>query len=520
MNFSRLRYFTFLLILSLFTQLAFGQNQFTTYPNDPLNLKEITLDNGMTVFLVENHDKPEIVGSIVVNVGSKNDPADNTGMAHYLEHMLFKGTKTLGTIDYEKEKVHLDKINHLYDQLGQTTDEAKRTMINQQINDESRLAAKYALPNEFDRIIAEMGGTRLNAFTSTDMTVYLNKFPPNQIEKWLDVYTHRFKDPVFRLFQTELETVYEEKNRGMNEPMNYLFEKFIAKSFDGHPYGDQTTIGKTEHLKNPSLSTMYAYFHKFYVPNNMALVLVGDFDSEAILPLIKEKLNQLPFQELDKNDDFKISPISGKMETTIKSSPIKIAFYGYRIDGLKAQDRPKLDLMAGLLSNESETGLMDELYTSKQVMATELFPLSFNDHGVLAILNVPKLIGQSFEKAEALLLGQLDSLKSGKFDDTVLKAVKAGLIKQKKLDLETNEKIAFELYNLFVSDKNWTETVNYVEALEALTKADIIAYANSVFGDDFVVVYSKMGSTKMETLKKPNYEPIVIRNTENQNIID
>ena len=277
------RIFHTLIILLLSNSLVFGQSAFKTYEGDPLNLKETTLSNGMKVFLVENHDKPEISGSIVVNVGSKNDPADNTGMAHYLEHMLFKGTQTLGTIDFEKEKVYLDEINNLYDQLAKETELEKRNSIQKKINEASNKAAQYALPNEFDRIIAEMGGTKLNAFTSADMTVYLNVFPPNQIEKWLDVYVHRFENPVFRLFQSELETVYEEKNRSMNEPINSLFEYFLENFYEGHPYGDQTTLGKTEHLKNPSLSTMYSYFYKYYVPNNMALVLVGDFDSETII---------------------------------------------------------------------------------------------------------------------------------------------------------------------------------------------------------------------------------------------
>ena len=505
-----------LLILFLLQINANGiaQNPFKTYENDPFNLKETELENGMKVFLVENHDVPEISGAIVVNVGSKNDPADNTGMAHYLEHMLFKGTKELGTTDYEKEKIHLDKIVSLYDELGLEKDPEKRKIIQKKINDESNLAAKYALPNEFDRIIAEMGGTRLNAFTSADMTVYLNTFPPNQIEKWLDVYVHRFKEPVFRLFQSELETVYEEKNRSMNEPINYMLEQFLEHTFKGHPYGDQTTIGKTEHLKNPSLSTMYEYFYKYYVPNNMALVLVGDFKSEEILPVIKKKLSELPYKELKKEDDFPVDKIDGKQIINIKSSPIKMSMYGFRARNTDQINKAAFDVMQALLSNEAQTGLVDQLTTNGDLLASIMLEMPFNDFKTMAIINIPKLVGQSFEEAEALLFSKLDSLKAGKFDESTLEIIKRGLIKNLELRLESNGEIAMEIYSHFVSGKDWSAVANYQKDLTAITKSDIVKLANAYFGENYIALYSKMGSTPSERMAKPERDPIIIKNTE------
>ena len=501
-------------VLILNATLGTCQTAFKTYLEDPLQLKETTLANGMKVLLVENHDKPEISGAFVVNVGSKNDPADNTGMAHYLEHMLFKGTETMGTTDYAKEKIHLDAIVSLYDSLGMETDEEKRKVIQKKINDASNLAAQYALPNEFDRIIAEMGGTNLNAFTTADMTVYLNVFPPNQIEKWLDVYVHRMQHPVFRLFQTELETVYEEKNRSMNEPINNLFEYFLENFYKGHPYGDQTTIGKTEHLKNPSLSTMYQYFYKYYVPNNMALVLVGDFNSEAILPLIEEKLNQLPYKPLEENDDFPLEPFEGRKVLNVKSSPIKIAAYGYRVDGNGTINKPLNDVFMQLLSNDTETGLLDELRTSGQVMGTMMLNIPYNDYGALVVVNIPKLVGQSFEEAEDLLFAKFDSLKSGSFKAETLEAIKNGLIKQKKLSLETNSEIAYSLYEYFISGQDWNKTINYTSQLEKITKADVVAYAMTVFGDDYLALFSKMGSNKKDKIQKPERDPVISISTE------
>ncbi len=430
-------------------------------------------------------------------------------MAHYLEHMLFKGTTKMGTIDYEKEKVHLDKITALYDQLAQTNDKEERLEIQKKINEESKLASEYALPNEFDRIIAEMGGTKLNAFTSQDMTAYINVLPPTEVEKWLEVYVHRFEEPVFRLFQSELETVYEEKNRMLNSPINYLILQFQANLFKGHPYGDKTVLGKTEHLKNPSLSAMYDYFHKYYVANNMALILVGDFNSEEVIPIIKEKAGRLPKSDLKKNDNFNIDPLVGRKEVTLKSSPVKMAVYGYRVKGQKDINQAKIDLLLALLSNDAETGLIDKLRTEGKVMEAQVFDFIQEDQGAVAVLNVPKLVGQSFEKAEEELFKQLDSLKQGNFSDELFNSVKNELIKSKKLEAEDNDYMAYNIMENFIAVNDWNKFINYENELNKLTKQDLVDYANEVFGDDYVVLFSKMGKTKMEKLEKPPFSPVI-----------
>ncbi|HRE96111.1 MAG TPA: pitrilysin family protein, partial [Flavobacteriales bacterium] len=285
----RLFLFVSLSILTCIT--ASAQLQPVTFKNDPIGLKQYQLKNGLTVFLSENHDIPQVFGAVVVKTGGKKDPADNTGMAHYLEHMLFKGTEELGTTNYVQEKIHLDEINRLYDELGKTRDPLQRKIIQKKINDESVKAAQYAIPNEMDRMLSEIGSDDVNAFTTEEITAYFNTFPPNQIRRWLEIYDHRFEKPVFRLFQSELETVYEEKNRGMDNPIEFVLEKYMQKFYKVHPYGQQTVIGKTEHLKNPSLTAMYNYFNTYYVANNMALILSGDFKSEEVIRIIEEKFS-------------------------------------------------------------------------------------------------------------------------------------------------------------------------------------------------------------------------------------
>ena len=259
----------------------------------PLDVEIYTLENGLTVMLNEDRNETSVFGAVVIDGGGKRDPSDATGIAHYLEHVLFKGTSKMGTTNYAKEKVYLDSIEVLYDELSKKEDKKTRLKIQRHINDLSLKASEYAIPNEFTRLIEGMGGTGLNAGTGYDFIYYFNSFPSAQIEKWVDLYSHRFLDPVFRLFQSELETVYEEKNRAMDNPFRVFNETSRKYFFKNHPYGQQTILGSVEHLKTPSLSKMKEYYNKYYVPNNMHLLIAGDFDKRDVKKLIKDKFGKL-----------------------------------------------------------------------------------------------------------------------------------------------------------------------------------------------------------------------------------
>ncbi len=179
------------------------------YTSDPLEVKELKLKNGLTVWMNEDHSQPKVFGAVVVKAGAKDCP--NTGIAHYFEHMMFKGTDKIGTIDYASEKILLDSIALKYDELATTSDETKRKTIQKEINNLSIKASDFAIPNEYDRLISKYGGSGLNAGTSYDMTVYFNEFSPQYFRQWAEINSERLLNPVFRLFQSELETVYEEK---------------------------------------------------------------------------------------------------------------------------------------------------------------------------------------------------------------------------------------------------------------------------------------------------------------------
>ncbi len=264
------------------------ENNYEEVTGDPLKARIYTLDNGLKVYLTSYDDAPRVQTNIAVRAGSKNDPSDATGLAHYLEHMLFKGTDVYGSLDYEKEAPMLDKIEVLYEEYRSysMSDIENRNRIWRQIDSVSGEAAKYAIANEYDKMVSGLGAKGTNAYTSNEKTVYINDIPSNQIESWLKLEAERFRYPVFRLFHTELEAVYEEKNRGLDSDGSKLFEALFDGLYPNHQYGQQTTIGTIEHLKNPSLTEIRKYFNKYYVPNNMAICLSGDFDYDKTIQLI------------------------------------------------------------------------------------------------------------------------------------------------------------------------------------------------------------------------------------------
>ena len=251
-----------------------------------LQVKEFKLSNGMTVWLNEDHSQPKVFGAVVVKAGAKDCP--NTGIAHYFEHIMFKGTDRIGTVDYQAEKPWLDSISVQYDLLSQTQDEAERTKIQQHINELSLKAADYVIPNEFNRLISKYGGSSLNAGTGYDVTFYHNTFLPQYMEQWCWLNSERLITPVFRGFQGELENVYEEKNRASDGMAGDAMEKVMGAVFKTQPYA-YPILGSTENLKNPRLSDMAAFYKKYYVASNMGLILCGDITPDSTLTTLLEQ---------------------------------------------------------------------------------------------------------------------------------------------------------------------------------------------------------------------------------------
>ncbi len=475
-----------------------------------LKVKEYKLDNGLTVILNEDHTMPEVFGVVVTKAGGKNDPKDATGMAHYQEHMLFKGTQELGTTDWKKEKVHIDKIFKLYDQLGETTDEVKRKEIQMTINEESLAAGKYSIPNELSNVIKSIGGTNLNAGTGPDYTVFYNAFPPNQMEKWLEIYSHRFIDPVFRSFQAELEVVYEEKNLYNDMFQTRMLEKFQYNFFKNHPYGQQTLIGTGEDLKNPSLTKMYDFYKTYYVANNMALIISGDFKIEEIIPIIEKKFGVWKKGDVPKSIVYDEEPFKGREFIEGRLTPIKLALLGFRTAPNGHKDQIAIQVANAILSNENQTGLLDQLTIDNKLLAAMAMEMPYNDHGATIFFVIPKLVGQKLGDAEALVMEQMANLKKGEFENSQLEAIKKSMIKNHILSMESNQNRALKLMDAFILGNSYKELEAYTEKVNKLTKDDIVKIANKYYGDNYLAFFSKTGFPKNEKIDKPGYKPLVV----------
>ena len=480
----------------------------SVFSQEKLNVQTIVLDNGLTVYLNEDHNATKVFGAVAVNAGSKNDPATSTGIAHYLEHMLFKGTQKIGTWNWEKEQIYMNKIIYLYDELGKATEQLVIDSIQNEINKNTVKASKYNMPNEFDKLINNIGGTGLNAFTSEDMTFYHNSFPSSQINKWLSLYSERLINPVFRSFQSELEVVYEEKNRSMDNFIYKILEELNQNMFKGHPYGTQTTLGSVEHLKKPSLTNMYNFYKQYYVASNMALILVGDFNSDKIIPIIKKQFGRLPKGERAKTNFDKPLGFEGKVVEKRRYTPVKLGILGYKTVPSNNDDNYTLDVINYILNNENQTGLLDKLALDNDLMVSESMSMSYKDDGGLVIYFLPKIVGQSLGKAEALVLNVLNELKTGDFNKVLLENAKQKIIQDYKFEMEDIESRGIGFGDMFVMGKTVKQINSYTKYISKVSIEDVKGIASKYFGENYFAMYSKMGFPKKTKLSKPGFKPV------------
>jgi predicted Zn-dependent peptidase len=481
-------------------------------------VKTFKLDNGFTVILAEDHSEPKIHGAVVAKAGSKNDPEGVTGMAHYFEHIMFKGTDKTGTIDYEKEKPYLDRIAELYDELAAVADsETKRNEILKKINELSIAANEYAIPGETDKLLKKYGGTKINAYTSYDHTVYHNSFPPNHLEKWLKIYAERFRNPVFRMFQAELETVYEERNMYADRMGSKAIEDLFGVAIKKHPYRNPI-IGAVKDLKTPSINKLTKFYKEYYVAGNMGLILVGDFVADDVLPLISEAFGVLPAGEAPEFpiDKYREAPFKVREFYSGRYIPLKAGIVCFKSTPAGHTDETALNYCLSILSNESQTGLLDRLRIDNKLMFSVAQQLSLNDMGAIVVVFVPKLM-RSLKKAETEIMNVISQLKSGNFSDELIEALRISFVKDKARIMENKEDFGNLLVSLFSCGMSWDDYVTETEKYQTITKQDIIDAANRYFIDNRLVFYNKTGfSGKAEKIKKPPYKALTSQNTDKQ----
>ncbi|MDR3329098.1 MAG: insulinase family protein [Prevotellaceae bacterium] len=479
-------------------------------PNDPLKARIYTLGNGLKVYLTVYKDAPRIQTFVVVRAGGKNDPAETTGLAHYLEHLLFKGTPSFGSSDYAKEKPLLDSIEALFERYRTKTDEAERKAIYRQIDEVSQEAAQYAIANEYDKLMAAIGATGTNAYTSEDATVYRDDIPANQVDSWAKIQAERFANPVIRLFHTELETVYEEKNRSLTHDGFRVFEALTAGLFAKHPYGTQTVIGTQEHLKNPSIANIKRYFSRYYVPNNMAICMSGDFDPDEAIATIDKYFGALPRGEDVQPLNIREEPIAAPIAKTIYGKDAANVVIGFRFDGATSDDALKLKLLNMVLTN-GKAGLIDlNVKQTQRLLDAGTSPLANADYQVLYVYAVPKQ-GQSLNEAKDIMLEQLEKVKKGEFDDWLLPAVVNDFKLSEIRSLEDNEARAHAFVTAFINQEPWADCVAMLDRMAKITKAELVAFANEKLRDNYVIIYKQTGDDPGEkAIDKPAITPVPV----------
>jgi len=485
-----------------------GKYDYLTCKNDPLNARIYKLANGLTVYMSVNKDVPRIQTRIPVRAGSKNDPSDATGLAHYLEHMLFKGTSKYGTADYKSEKVQIDNIISLFDVYRKTTDEGERKALYRQIDSISQIASGYAIANEYDKMLSLIGATGTNAYTSNEQTVYTNDIPSNQIQRWLTIEAERFREPVMRLFHTELEVVYEEKNRSLDNGSSKAYENLFAGLFKNHPYGTQTTIGTVEHLKNPSIQKVIDYYNTYYVPNNMAICLSGDLNPEETIKLIDKLFGGLPSKIVPEFVPPSEEPIMSPVIKEVFGPESESILMGYRFGGVNSKDAKMIEMIDYILSNGT-AGLIDlNLIQSQKVLSASASANVMKDYSAHFLSASPRE-GQSLDEVKDLLLSQIELIKKGQFPDGYLKAAINNMKSSKIKAYENNASRVREFTEAFILGIPWDRQIGKINELAGISKEDIIKFANDNYKDNYVLVYKRTGKdNSVIKVTKPQITPV------------
>jgi len=479
--------------------------------NDENKVRTYTLKNGLKVFLAQNFDAPKIQTYIPVKTGSNNDPSDNTGLAHYLEHMMFKGTSKIGSADWDKEKVFLEQISDLYELHKSESDPDKKKEIYKKIDEISQQASRFAIANEYDKVISSLGASGTNAHTWLDETVYKNNIPSNELEKWLKIEKERFSELVLRLFHTELESVYEEFNRAQDNDGRLVNYTLMELLFPTHQNGQQTTLGKAEHLKNPSMVAIHKYFDEYYVPNNYAIVLVGDLQFDETIQLVDKYFGTFEYKKLPEKTPVIEKPITEITSKTVKSPTIPRVQMAWRTDRYGSREAIFADVIANILSNRGEAGLLDLNINQKQKMLwAQAFSVGFKNYGYISAVAVPKE-NQTLDDGLKMILEQIDLIKKGEFPDWLIPAIINDFKLQRLKSWETADGLATTLYDTYIKERTWQQELCEIPEYEKITKEQIIQFAQEFFKDNYVAVYKEKGiNDKLIRVENPGITPVKI----------
>lgn len=493
---------------------------FTSVKGDAMQTRIYTLDNGLKVYMSVNKEKPRVQTYIAVRTGSRNDPAETTGLAHYLEHLMFKGTTHFGSSNVTVEKPLLDEIEQRFEAYRKLTDTTARKKAYHEIDSVSQLAAKYNIPNEYDKMMAAIGSEGSNAYTSNDVTCYQENIPNNEIDTWAKIQSDRFMNMVIRGFHTELEAVYEEYNIGLSSDNEKEWNAMNAKLFPKHPYGTQTTIGTQEHLKNPSITNIKNYFYRYYVPNNVAICMAGDFNPDEVIAVIDKYFGFWKKSEsLSRPEYAPVPDLTIHADSSVVGQEAENIMLGWKFDKAASLQTDTLDLISNILYN-GKAGIIDtDLNQPMKVLDAGCFNEGLADYSELILAANPKE-GQKLEDVRTLLLAEIDKLKKGDFDNDLISSV----VNNKRLSylraLDKNNNRVEMMKDAFINGEKWEQVVGQLDRMDKITKQDVIAFANKHFSDNYVCIYKRQGvDSTQKKIDKPEITPIPTNNDKHSDFL-
>ncbi len=482
---------------------------FETVQNDPSNTRIYTLENGLKIYLSQNFDEPKIQTYIAVKTGSNNDPEDTTGLAHYFEHMMFKGNSKIGTKNWEKEKPLLDQLELLFEEHRKEENVEKKAEIYQKIDKISFEASQYAIPNEYDKLASQIGASGVNAHTSYNETIYYNTIPKNELEKWAILESSRFSEVALRLFHTELETVYEEYNRSQDNDSRLIFNSMMENIFPNSKYGTQTVLGSPKDLKSPSMKAIYQYFDNYYVANNMAIIMVGDLDFDETIALINHHFGQL--KKTDQPTQYIAKEINLEKDVNVEvfSPSADRLQFAFRMNGMNSSDAKYIKLIDVMLNN-SIAGLIDlninQLHKAQSAGSGIAF---FKDYGLHIFAGSPK-DGQTLEEVKNLILDEIENIKNGNFDDWLIEAVVNDFMKSQINSWVKPSNLGSTIYRSFINEIPWENVVNELDEMKKITKEDLMNFTQKHYQHS-VCIYKRKGENKnLLYVESPKITPIQI----------
>lgn len=445
-------------------------------------VQEVQLDNGLTVLLLERHDFPTVSAYMTFRVGSANEGQENRGVAHLLEHMLFKGTQVLGTTDYAAEKPLLDQIERLGSQIDRLkndphADPQLLADLRAELQQTQAQHKKYVVKDEFSRIYAENGGVGYNAYTSKDQTTYIISLPANKLELWAAIESDRLKNAVLREFYVEREVVREERRRSYeSSPSGLLYEALIANAFTVHPYR-HPIIGWDSDIDNLSLEEARNFFKAYYRPANMILTLVGDFASQDALKMINQYFGAIP-------PGREVPPVLSQEPQQRAEKRVKIRFdaeptlmIAYHKPTMPAMDDYCADLLTDILAGSKTSRLYRKLVIEQQLAGSiDIFGAPGSRYPNLLVVSATPMFPHSTEAVEAAIYAEFERIAEEVVSEEELTRARKRLVTDNLRVMRSNAGLA-GLLSRYAAVGDWRYLVDYEEQISKITPADLSAFA-------------------------------------------